>query len=74
MLLFEINIKSSAKSVFYFCGSQELKDTVIHVPYSLLYNWILNISMRQPALSNCVTFSELHGITEESLKIPLLNQ
>lgn len=29
--LFEINIKSSAKSVFYFCGPQELKDAIIHV-------------------------------------------
>lgn len=38
MPLFEINLAGLFILDFYFCDPQELKDTIIHVQCSLLYN------------------------------------
>lgn len=45
---------------FYFCGPQELKDTIIHVQCSLLYNWYLIFFMTQLCFQSMLHF---HGVT-----------
>lgn len=68
MPLFEIDLAELFILDFYFCGPQELKDTIIHVQYSLLYNWYLIFLWGSYICKVCYIFMELHGIVYDSLK------
>lgn len=69
MPLFEINLVGDFILDFYFCGPQELKDTIIHVQCSLLYNWYLVFLWGSYIFKVCYIFMELHEIMYELLNI-----